>query len=121
MAFSVLEKTTQLYTASFVDETGVGVGSTQLVSLTLTLYLATNPATMINSRSTQNVLNANNVTVSSSGLMTWTMQPLDNAIIDGSLAQELHLALFQWTYGSSGSKAGKHQVGFSVVNLQNVL
>ena len=119
MAFSVLEKTTQLYTANFVDETGVGIPSASLNTLTMTLYDAiTNAA--INARSTQNILNANNVTVSSSGLLTWTMQPNDNAILNAGLAQELHFALFQWTWTSGTSKAGKHQAAFSVVNLANV-
>lgn len=127
MAFSVIEKTTQQYTASFVDELGVGITSGTLNTLALTLYDKVT-GTKINSRNQQNTLNANDVAVSSSGLLTWTMQPIDNAIITDGLSQELHLALWEWTYGAAGGssggtgpKAGKAQAAFSIVNLTNVL
>jgi len=119
MAFSVLEKTTQLFTGNFVDETGVAIPAASLSTLTLTLYDVVS-GTKINSRNVQNVLNANNVTVSSSGGLTWTMQPADNPIISTALPNELHVALWEWTYGAGGTKAGKHETGFSIKNLTNV-
>lgn len=126
MSFSVLEKTTQQYTASFLDETGVAIPATTLNSLSLTLYDRTTGA-IINNRNQQNALNANNVIVSSSGGLTWTMQPADNPILVDGNAQELHFALWEWTYGNSGGssggagpKAGKAQAAFSVVNITKV-
>ena len=118
-AFSVLEKTTQLYTATFYDETGAVIPVASLNTLVLTLYDSVT-LVAINSRTQQNILNANNVTVTSSGLLTWTMQPADNPILNTSLAQELHIALFEWTYTGGTSKAGKHQAAFYVVNLAKV-
>ena len=51
----------------------------------------------INSRSDQNVKNANNVTVSDFGEVKWTMQAADTAATatDGTL--ERHVAVFKWT------------------------
>lgn len=116
MAFSVLERTTNIFTANIVDETGAGIAATSLASLTLTLYDAAS-LSIINARSSQNILNANGVVVTSSGGLTWTMAPADNPVVDDTLPLELHLALFTFAYGTSGSKVGRHQEGFSVVNL----
>ena|SRR5947209_1858018 len=113
--FRVNEKTTARYTAQLVDETGAGIPAASLATLTLTLYdVATSG--IINSRSAQNVLNVNGVTVDTSGNLVWTMDPLDNAVI-GSRELEAHVALFEYTYGSKG---GKHEVSLLVANLQKV-
>ena len=61
-------------------------------------YLAT-----INSRYRQNVLNTNNVAVSSSGTLIWSVQYLDNEILDSNEQEEHHVALFEVYYG--GKKA----------------
>lgn len=119
MAFSVLENTTNIYTANLVDETGAGITLTVLKTLTLSLYDA-KTLTTINSRTSQDVLNKNDVAVSSSGGLTWTMEPLDNAVVDETQPLELHMGLFGWQWGGASSsawKVGRHQVGFSVVNL----
>ena len=54
----------------------------------------------------QNVKNLQNVTFhSSSGLLTWNMQPGDNVIVDTTLApgeSETHVAVFRFVY-SDGS------------------
>ena len=115
-ALDVLESTTQLFTANLVDETGAAVGSTSLGTFKLSLYDAAS-SVIINSRSSQNVLNANGVTVSTTGGVSWPMDPADNIIRDTSLAVELHFALWQWTWGTASSKAGKHLTGFNVTNL----
>lgn len=112
------EKTTHVYTATIKDENGTVVPAASLTTLTLTLY-AKQSGTIINSRSAQNILNANNVTVNSSGVLTWTMQPDDNAIVNSALLTESHIALFEWTY-SSGSKYGKHEIELVVSNLTKV-
>ena len=115
---SILEKTTRVYTATVEDEAGVAIPGTSLTTLVLTLY-SLHTGTVINSRNAQNVLNANNVTVDANGLLTWTMQPADNQILDNALTSERHTALFEFTY-SSGAKSGKHEVVFVVDNLTKV-
>lgn len=114
----LLEKTTHVYSCTIKDENDTAVPAAQLNTLTLTLY-AVQTGTIINSRSQQNILNANNVTVNSSGVLTWTMQPNDNIIVNDALDEETHVALFEWTY-SSGTKAGKHEVKFVIQNLTKV-
>ena len=54
----------------------------------------------INSRYKQNIKNANDVVVSTSGTVTWQVQPSDNTKLDTDTEQELHIALFVWTYGN---------------------
>ena len=113
----VRERSTALYGAVIQDETGEVIPASTLTTLTLTLYdLAT--AAVINSRSSQNVLNANNVTVSSGGVLVWTMQAADNNIIGRTPidSYENHRALFEWTW-SSGARAGSHEVIIEVLNI----
>lgn len=114
----VPEGTTALLSAVITDETSTAIAAATLSTLTLTLYPKEHTSTFINSRSSQDVLNTNNVTVTSSGVLTWTMQPSDNTIVDSSVSVEHHIALFQWTWPTS--KAGKHEIEFRVSNLTNV-
>lgn len=117
MAFlQVNEQTTALYQATFSDETGTAIPSGSFVSLELTLYNNSNSG-IINSREGQNVLNANNVSVSGSGAVTWTMQPSDNSII-GSSKTEHHTALFEAVYDTN--KELRHEVNIVVTNLSKV-
>jgi len=54
----------------------------------------------INSRADQNVKNANNVTVSATGEVKWTLQVADTTIQGSTLSDgdlELHYAVFKWT------------------------
>lgn len=121
----VNESATALLTFTLVDDStpALPIPVAALTTLTLTLY---NPSsgTAINSRSAQNVLNANNVTVhATSGLVTWQMQVADNAVSttlnpdaqwpDGRL--ERHRALWRWTY-NAGAKAGNYELDIDVLN-----
>ena len=98
------------------------IPSADLSSLTLTLYNEAD-ASIINGRSELNVKDANNVTVhATSGLLTWTMQPDDNVIVDTTLGHgktELHIARFDFTW-ASGTKTGRHVVYIEVEQLQKV-
>jgi len=119
---TVDERTTQKYTATIKDENGAAIPSGSLTTLTLTLY-DVDSQMIINSRNNQNVLNLNDVTVDAAGLLTWTMQPADNAILSVSLsddATERHMALFKFTFGAGGSKAGSHELGLLVRNVGKV-
>ena len=94
----------------------LGVPASALTSLTLTLYDQVTGA-VINSRSGQNVLNANGVTVDASGNLAWTLSPLDSPILTAELAIETHIALFQatWNGGLSGCN---HEVSLPVKRVQ---
>ena len=99
-------------TANIQDESGVSISSANLTTLTLTVYANNNTASIVNSRSNQNILNANNVTVDTSGNLIWQMTPADNTIL-GNYLSEVHTALFTWTY-SSGTKTGKQAIDITV-------
>jgi len=117
----ILEKTTPKITAVIKDENGVAIPSTSLDTLTLDFYnMSDNPTfAVINSRTAQNVLNANDVSLDTSGNLTWQMVPLDNAVIDSALTTEDHRAVFNWTY-SGGAKTGRHIIDLTVVNLEKI-
>lgn len=119
LANSVAEKTTKQITGVIQDEAGNALGSTVLTALTLTLYPKATPATKINARDQQNVLNANGVTVDASGNLVWTATPLDNVVVNTALTEEQHIALFEYTW-AAGAKGGKHLIEFTVTNLPTV-
>jgi hypothetical protein len=119
IAEPIAEKTTFKLTGVLKDEAGVAISSASLTTLTLTLYPKATPATKINSRDAQNVLNANGVTVDMGGYLVWTASPADNVIMDAALTEETHMALFEFTW-SAGAKDGKHLIEFTVINLPTV-
>jgi hypothetical protein len=118
---TVLEKSSAIYTATLKDETGTAIPLASLSTVTLSLHdVATGQA--INSRTDQDIKNANNVTIhATSGLLTWIMQTADNAIVgdvdEGEL--EEHCAEFAWTWGSP-TKTGRHRFVFYVQSLTKV-
>lgn len=117
--FDVDERNAGQYTCTLVKEDGsTPIPSAQLTILTLTLY-SIHSGAIINGRDTQNVLNLNGVTVDSAGLLTWTVEQADTAILDATLTHETHVALFQFTY-QSGAKGGNHEVKMRVRNLTKV-
>ena len=96
--------------------TPIPVGT--LTTLTLTLYVLNEAQTIINGRSAQSILNANGGAVDASGVLTFTLAPADNPIVDTNLAYERHVALFEWTWGVG--KAGKFELVLAVKNLAKV-
>lgn len=104
------------------DEDGNGIPSGQLTSLILTLYVEGEPSSIINNRNTQDVLNANGVTVDELGNLSWQMSPADNEIVDSggtSPESEYHVALFEWAWGG-GAKKGRHKIIVQVANFDHV-
>lgn len=96
------ERTAGTYTCTIKDGTGTAIPAASLTGLTLTLE-DVDTGTIINSRSAQSVLNENNVTVDSDGLLTWQIQPADMAIV-GTIphgSTELHRFTFKFSYSSS--------------------
>ena len=124
--FRVLQDTSAVYTTTLVDETNSPIALASITAARLTLYNASviepSPVSgnIINARSLQNILNANNVTIhSTSGLLTWALQKDDNPIIDEALDSEIHVARFDIEYGSP-TKYASHEIRLRVVNLRKV-
>lgn len=115
----IAEKSSAKITAQLQDEAGAGISSASLSALTLTLYVKGYPGSIVNARNKQNVLNINGVTVDTSGNLTYQMTPDDNAIINAGSLKEKHIALFEWTW-SAGARAGRHEIEFTVANMENV-
>lgn len=120
-AIIVAEKSTLRITATLVDETGAALPSAALASLTLTLYNRDSVnKEIINSVSAVNILNTGRGSVHvSSGLLTVTLDPADNAVIDTAIDLEWHRALIEGTY-AGGAKAFKYEMDFKVRNLEKV-
>jgi hypothetical protein len=81
----------------------------ELSTLTLTYFNYSTSAT-INSRSNQNVLNTNNVTVSDTGEVKWSLQTADTTVVDTTLDDgklERHEALFKWTTTDSVASSAR--------------
>ncbi|MDB4263164.1 hypothetical protein N9842_03055 [Porticoccaceae bacterium] len=115
------EASSAQYVATITDEAGSAIALTDLTAITLTLYDEYS-GTIINSRTDQDVKNANNVVITSGGVLTWSIQPADNAIINTTLrtnSYEFHVALFEYTW-DSGSSAGKHELELVVRQLDKV-
>lgn len=105
--FAVNEGESSFYSCSLVDEAGSPIGVGVIETLTLTLYNV-HTAAIINTRSQQNVLGANQVTVSAGGVLSWGILPADNPVINTGAKSERHRAVFKWTW-SSGAKSGINQ------------
>ena len=115
--FNVNQLSSFRVTSTLLDETGAVVPAASLTTFTLTLYdRATNA--IINSRSAQNILNANGVTVDSSGNMVWTGTPSDAPILNSTRTSEQHVALFHYTW-SSGAKGAYDAVILEVLRFPN--
>ena len=115
----VAELTTARYTGQLVDETGANLPSSSIVSLKLTIFNNENAA-IINTVTEKSILNADRGTVSGTGLVTITLVPADNIIIDVTKQLETHVLFIQWTYGAQGVKAGNHEVEFQVFNREKL-
>lgn len=120
--FHARESASAKLTATIQDESETAIPAASLATLTLLLYDQTtelaNPGTttaVINSRNRQNILNANGCAVSTGGVMTLTLTPADNVIVNTGLSSERHVALIEYTYGA-GLKAGKEEVLIDVFN-----
>ena len=107
-----LAGTTGKFTATLRDSAGsaiayTGASDAGLQTLTLTLKDAETGA-VVNSRSAQNVLGSNNVSVTSGGALTWHVQTADTAIQTAGNSAEDHIAEFTFTHFSSSElKTGK--------------
>ena len=121
VAYSIQEGASGTYTATIVGNDEVTpLADVTLSTLTLTLYVVKIDGTKSYIRGTasvpQNILNANNVIVTAAGLLTWTVQPADTALVE-AVSYERHIALFEYTWPGG---AGKHEIILVVKNLSDV-
>ena len=119
LSFEIDEQETGSYTATVVGNNGTTpLAAATLATLTLTLYVVKADGTeqVVNARNQQNVLNANNVTVSAGGALVWTVQAADTTLVE-AIPFEIHYALFEWTWATG---AGKHLTSLKVRNLRRV-
>jgi hypothetical protein len=124
------EGSSALYIGTLIKEDGFPADMTALDSFVLSVYSSLTGA-VINGRDSQNVLNANGVSVYAS-LQTiviegkthtyniaWQMSPADNAILTGKMLEE-RAGMFLATW-SGGAKKWPHEVKWTVRNLAKVV
>ena len=100
-------------TFSDVSSTPETLASTDILTISLTLFAGT---TAINSRSAQSVLNANNGTLASDGTLTIALGPLDSVIVGtvSAGATETHIARLVWTWNDGAARTGIAEYTFEV-------
>lgn len=111
------EQTTGLLRFQLVDEAGAHFALAGLLTLTLTSYDKVS-GNILNARDNQNVKNANNVTISATGLVTWHLQPDDTVIVWDTVGSEVHVAFFEWTWNGGQQSV---ELYYTVRNLVKVL
>lgn len=85
---------------TFKDLSGATITKANLITLTLSLFDQKTSAT-INSRSGQNVIDANGGSVATDGTLTLRLQPDDNPIVSSSVvvgASENHVLEFTYSW-----------------------
>jgi hypothetical protein len=113
------ESTTWKYTGKLEGEGGEALGSGTVSVLELTLYNQADLA-IINTVDRVNILNTGRGTLDVDGNLAITFLWQDNPIVGGgSVTDETHIALIEWTYGG-GLKKGKHELAIRVRNLAKV-
>jgi len=120
----VHEQSSKTVTFTLLDPAGVAVplaniSTAQLTLLDLDTYVpgASPTVGIINSREGQDIRNAHNVTIhSTSGLVTWEMQPGDNPIVTLHRQIERHRAEFRFV--TTASAELNYPIEIEVVNLR---
>lgn len=96
------ELASAVITATITSDAGTVLPVASIQGILLTLY-DVSTGTIINNRLRQSVLNLNQVAITSGGVLTWTMRPADNVIVNtpdvGDIEQ--HIAHFEWAYGGT--------------------
>lgn len=108
-------KVSAQYTVTLTDETGTAIGSEELQSLTLTIYALDDERTIVNSVDAVSILNTGRGALDAAGLLTLTLTPEDNQLVDPLRTSELHVWLLQGVWG--GLKKTKHEVLVKVLNI----
>ena len=115
------QNTAAVYSATLEDDDGTPISYTLINTITL-LYYDLASGTIINSRNVQDVLNTNNVTINTLGVLEWIVQPADATILDTTLLRgqyETHIAVFDF-FWSAGTLRGRHEVQLDILALTDV-
>jgi hypothetical protein len=107
---------TQIISASLTDQNGDAIATAGLTTLTATLTVRATGA-VINSRSAQDIKNANGGTYAD-GALTLTLAPADSPHA-GQAPVEEHVLLLQWTY-NSGTQGGNEEILLRVRDVGRV-
>ena len=105
------------------DIVGAAILKANLVTLTITVFDLTTSA-VVNSRNAQNVIDANNGTVDTAGVLTMRLQPADTVIVgtvaDG--AKQVRSVQLVWTFNDGVAvRTGKSDpLGFEIQKLAAV-
>ena len=118
MSICMNERTTRRVNAILTDEDDVGIDVADITSVVMTLYNKAD-GSIINSRTVQDIKNANDVTIDSVGALVWIVQVLDNVIVDSKQVLEHHIALIEWTW-SAGNHEGRYTIDIFIRNMEKV-
>lgn len=117
---TVNEDTSAIYSCVLKSEVGTPIGVSEISTISLTYYNA-DDGTIVNSRSVQDIKNANNVTIDANGILTWYIQPADTIVVAGTTAPrqtEKHTALFEWTWDTTYQ--GRHELDLYIYQMDEV-
>jgi hypothetical protein len=120
----ITERSSRTVTFTVADNAGTAVPLASIATAGLTLYDcdtyvpgASPTVGVLNGRDAQDVKNLNNVTIhSTSGLVTWAMQPDDNVIVTLRRQVERHRAEFRFV--TTGGAEIDYQFEIEVTNLR---
>lgn len=103
LIIELTEGETPRYTGTLRDEAGTVVPAASLSAARLTLYSVHSNA-IVNGRSNQNVLNANDVTIGAAGELQWKLREADTLLIDVPKPVRGHykaVFVFEWSDAQS--------------------
>ena len=89
--------TTGTYSVVLKDQTGTRIPDTAFSAITLTL-VDEESATVLNTRSAQDVLNLNDCTINAVGEFVWHIQTADTPTVDATKRVEYHRAIFRFVF-----------------------
>ena len=110
---AVISGSSIVYRAKMVDENGTAITSSDLSSLTLSLF-DTKTEEIINSVQDINILNTDRGTIDSEGNLSVELRPEDT-LSDSNVPLDRSIVL-NWIYGTDNKK-GRHQAIFRISRL----
>lgn len=122
--FNVNQNNSYILSFNLVDEDSVAIVKANIGTLILSYYYENINITTadkyhlatINNRSSQNVKDVNNVVLSSTGTVTWTILPVDTVKLHPLSGEERHIAIFTWFYTTG--KQNSVEIVFNVRKVQ---
>lgn len=124
MAVSILseidEGTTRVYSSVLKDENNVALTGLPFTGVRLSYYNRLTEA-IINNRSNQNALNANNVTIDAAGLLIWKLQEADVILTDGATVPAIVRCraefVVEWNDSTGTPRQTSHEIEIPIRRL----